>query len=126
MLIAHPNMTFLCLIDPKRVGFLNMALAKSNFEGSKSVCHFYQYGPTLCDGVLDTRNFGAPIDHFIRLKTKFYANNIFKNDLFHFFFPQLSWFSEFGSCQFKLLKDQCPCAIFISMGQLYLMVYCIL
>ena len=52
------------------------------FEGPKSVCHFYWYGPSLSDDVLHIMNFGAPIVHFIRLETWFYANGSFEYDLF--------------------------------------------
>ena len=42
--------------------------------------HFYRYGPSLSDGVLNIMNFGAPIVHCIELETWFYVNITFKFD----------------------------------------------
>jgi len=96
------------------------------FEGPKSVCHFYQYGPTLSDGVLHIMNFCAPIVHFIRLETWFYSNSTFK---FHFLLLFLvpKWVCllnlALASSNFEETR---PCAISISTGHFYLMVYFIL
>ena len=40
-----------------------------NFDGPKSLCHFYRYGPSLSDGVLHIMNFFALIVHCIGLET---------------------------------------------------------
>ena len=45
---------------------------------------------------------------------------------FLFSIPQNSHYSEFGSRVFKFLKAQNQCAFFISTGQLYGVVYCLL
>ena len=71
--------------------------------------HFYQYGPTLSDGLLHIINFCAPIVHFIKLETWFYANSLFKYDLFCFYSPQMSLLSVFGSREVKILKAPSLC-----------------
>ena len=83
MLIAHLNMTdfmFSIVYMFSIVAILN--LASSIFEGPKSACHFYQYGPTLPDGLLHIMNFGAPMVHCIRLEMWFFVNSTFKYDKF--------------------------------------------
>ena len=53
-----------------------------SFEGSKFVCHFYWYGPSLSDGFLHIMNFASPIVHCIWLETQFYVNITLRYDRF--------------------------------------------
>ena len=96
------------------------------FEGPKSVCPFHQHGLSLWSGVLLVKHFGTPKVHFIRLEAWLYVNDTLKYEKsFCLLFPKRV-FSEFGSCEFQFLKVQSPCALFISSGQLYEVIYCLL
>ena len=65
----YANSTFMYVLScvlyfPNESVFLIWISQVQIFEGPKSVCHFYQYGPTLSDGVLHSMNFGATIVFF--------------------------------------------------------------
>ena len=70
------------------------------------MCHFYRYGPSLSDGVLQIMNFSVPIVYCIGLETLFFVNITFKMTDFGFSSPQKSLYSEFGSREFQFLKAQ--------------------
>ena len=77
-------MTDFVFSSPQKSLFSEFGSRKFKFLKAPSPCAtFYLYGPTLWDGVLPIMNFGAPIAHFIRLETWFYANSTFKYETFY-------------------------------------------
>ena len=87
------------------------------------MCPIHQHGPPLWNGVLLVMHIDTPKDHFIRLEAWFYVNGTLKYDNDLFFIPQKSLYYEFGSREFQFFKAQSLCALFISTGQLYGVVY---
>ena len=81
MLISNLNMTDFVFSNPQKSLFSEFGSPEFQvFEGPKSVCHFYRYGPSLSDGVLHIMIFGATMVHCIGLKTWFYVNITFRYD----------------------------------------------
>ena len=96
------------------------------FEGPKAVFPFHQHKTTLWSGVLVVMHFGTPKVQFIRLEAWFYVNGTLKYDKVIFFYSPMESLFWIWLREFQFLKAQSPCALFISTGQLYGVVYSLL
>ena len=127
MLIAYLNMIRFVFFSPQMSLFSEFAFCEFKFWRPKVCVPFLSAGPTFTDGVLHIMNFGAHIVHFFRLKTWFYANSLFKYDSFCIcLVPKWVCFLNLALASSNFWRPNNWCAISISTGHFYLMVYCIL